>query len=273
MNSNVSSLKIACEQKGLQFEVVHPSGNAVRVWKENRAHYFVNWTTPLNSQAEAFLCKDKDYTYHLLAGTIEMPRSMSFLNPDCDERYKNYVLFESVPEIATSALGSLAFPIVVKPNQGSGGKGVETANTRSQLEQAIAAVFEQSNLFSDYLVQVQQFVDIAVEYRAVFVNQELVLLYEKPPIEIGLTGAAASRWQDGTAKITYDQTIHNRISSFCSPIFEVIPIRFCGLDVARDTSGKLHLLEMNSSPGFDHIIRDTGYDAVAPVYAAILDSL
>ena len=273
MNSNISALRAACEEAGLRYDSIHPTGNAVRVWKDGQAHFFCNWTTPLNAQGEAFLCKDKDYTYHLLRDAINMPRSTAYLNPDCDDRYERYLEFRSVSEIAAAVGEAYEFPVVVKPNQGSGGKSVELAGDGRRLEAALRVIFDSSNNFGDYLALVQERIDIETEYRAVYVNQELVLLYRKPAFDFSAGGSAARRWETGAARLIGDREILKSVDEFCRPVFSRVRIGLCGLDIVADSGNELHLLELNSSPGFDHIIRDAGQDAVLPVYAAVLSSL
>ncbi len=273
MNSNISALRAACEKAGLSYDSVHPTGNAVRVWKDGQPHFFCNWTTPLNNQGEAFLCKDKDYTYHLLRDAVSMPRSTAYLNPDCDDRYQKYLEFRSISEIVSAVRQAYDYPVVVKPNQGSGGQGVELVEDRSQLEAALRVIFDSSNIFGDYLALVQERIDIETEYRAVYVNQELVLLYRKPTFDFSASGGAAQRWDSGPARLISDRVVCKSVDEFCRPIFSKVRIGLCGLDIVVDSNNRFHLLELNSSPGFNHIIRDVGQDVVIPVYAAVLSSL
>ncbi len=53
---------------------------------------------------------------------------------------------------------------------------------------------------------------------------------------------------------------------FVRPVYATLPIGFVGFDIVRSTDGQLYLLELNSSPRFDHVIDGNGQACVIEMY-------
>ncbi|MEM9248820.1 MAG: ATP-dependent carboxylate-amine ligase [Pseudomonadota bacterium] len=100
----------------------------------------------LNPEAAAMLAADKDYTARLLAAEgIPTPEGRLVFSPAYRSRMalKNRDVAARLPgarEAITSAR-ALGFPLIVKPNSGSEGRGVHRVATQSELGEALDALF------------------------------------------------------------------------------------------------------------------------------------
>ena len=75
---------------------------------------------------------------------------------------------------------TLGFPVIVKPNNGSQGRGVAKVHTRRELERALAAIFRREN------VALVQRPAPGADYRIVTLDDAVVCAYRRTPL--GVTG-------------------------------------------------------------------------------------
>ncbi|MBD0386382.1 MAG: alpha-L-glutamate ligase, partial [Nostoc sp. C3-bin3] len=87
MLDNVLLLLKACEKLNINYEIIHPAENLVKIKLNNKQYYFCNYSTPLINQAVAQIIKDKEYTYHILKQKVKLPKTVGFLSPFCDLKY------------------------------------------------------------------------------------------------------------------------------------------------------------------------------------------
>jgi len=101
----------------------------------------------LNPEAAAMLAADKDYTARLLAAEgIAAPQGMVLFSDAYRARMalKNRAVAEALPALAEAEgfAARLGFPVIVKPNTGSEGRGVHRPATPDDLRADLAALFE-----------------------------------------------------------------------------------------------------------------------------------
>ena len=274
MNRNIESLLIACNNLGVEYNFYHATKNLVGVILSGREWLFINWATPLNPQSIVQLCRDKDYFYNYFKDVVRMPNSDAFLYPYSDDKYASYLEQRSIFEIIKSVEGNMAYPLIVKKNRGSWGTNVFKVESRRELEQALLAIFNMSSASFDYVALVQEFIEIEKEFRAIFLDGELVFAYEK--IVEGAEfkdNLSPLHWEGSRALFVTDNEEIEAIKRLCRPMFKKLVIPFCGLDIVKSRSGEYVLIEANSSPGFDHIIKHQGYEQVVGLYERILKRL
>jgi glutathione synthase/RimK-type ligase-like ATP-grasp enzyme len=120
----------------------------------------------------------------------------------------------------------------------------------------------------------QEAIQIEREYRAIFLNQALVLLYEKNIKNATFTGNLSPlHWEGAQAIHIKDRDLINQMEDFIKPVFERFPISYGGFDIAVDKSGKLWLIEINSNPNYGIFIRDNSEHLVVEVFEKLLRSL
>ena len=271
MNRNIEALLTACDRLGLSYQSHHKTGNLISVLVNGRCYPFVNWTTPLNPQSVMKLCQDKDYFYTFYRDVVQMPQTRSFLNPYTDDKYAEYLSSNTIFGIVAQIETAFSYPLIVKKNRGSWGSNVFKVTNRRELEKGLLDIFNMSSSRFDYIGLAQAFIDVAVEYRVVFLQGVYQFAYEK----IGGEGQFAENLSPlhtagSKAQYVTDETVKKALIDFCAPLFNKLMIPFCGLDIARDKQGELWLIEANSSPGFDHIIKHEGEERVVQLYETML---
>jgi glutathione synthase/RimK-type ligase-like ATP-grasp enzyme len=272
MNKNIQTLIKACNNKKISYSLHHKSNNLITVFINNKEHLFLNWATPLNNQAIVKLCQDKDYFYSFYNDVIKMPKTSSFLNPYSDEKYIQYLNEKTIYEIISNIEKTHSFPFIIKKNSGSWGTNVFKVNSFRELESSVLSVFNMNSAAFDYVCLAQDIINIKQEFRVIYLNGEYQFSYEKVFAENFDFSKELSPFSDENTKAKFinDKNLIDKLNSFCRPIFDKLTIPFCGLDVAVDVNGDFWLIEANSAPGFDKIIRDEGDDLIIKLYEKIL---
>lgn len=274
MLTNINLVLAACQELNIPYEILHHSQNLVRIKKADRDYYFVNYMTPFNSASLAQIFKDKEYTYQLLKGKINTPKTLAFVSPYCEEKYQKYLSYRKIDEMVLEVNKIFTLPAIVKRNRGSGGNNVFLCESKEQIQAALEIIFNINNKDYDYVALAQEYIEIAREYRAVFFQGKLVLLYEKDKSQAQFAGNLSPlHWEGATAKHILDPSLMSEIEDFVKPVFAEISIDYAGFDVALDARGKYWLIEINSSPNFDIFVRDNDRQIVVAMFKQLLDSL
>ncbi len=258
MLDNISLLLKACESLNINYEIIYPAENLVKIKLNNKQHYFCNYSTPLINQSLAHLIKDKEYTYNVLKKKVKLPRTVGFLSPFCDTQYKIYLKFPSIQDIILEIKENFETPVIVKRNSGSSGHNVFLCKNTDEIKTALQVIFNINEKKYDYVAIAQQFIDVKSEYRAVFLNKELVLLYEKDVTNAKFIGNLSPLHWDG-AKAQY--------------INEPQILSDGGLDIVLDRDNQYWLIEINSHPNYSIFTRDNGEKPVLKIFEKMLISL
>ena len=274
MLTNIRMLIQACQDSSITYEILHPNQNLIKVIIGDRDYYFTNYSTPLTPQSVAEIFKDKQYFYQVFQDVVKMPRTLSFISPYCDEKYKEYLQFSSIDEIIAEIEKKFELPIILKRNRGSGGSNVFRCHDSQQMRKALEFIFNINSKSYDYIALAQESINIVKEYRCVCLNGEQVILYNKDFSQAKFTGNLSPlHWEGAIAKQVRDSQVIHAIDEFIKPIFLKMAIAYVGLDVALDDQGSYWLIEANSHPNFDIFIRDNGKDAIIKLFQKILDYL
>ncbi|MDZ8035183.1 ATP-grasp domain-containing protein [Nostoc sp. DedSLP04] len=273
MLDNVSLLLKACENLNISYEILHPSENLVKIKLNSKQHYFCNYSTPLLNQAVAHLLKDKEYTYHVLNKKVKLPRTLGFLSPFCDIKYKIYLKFPTIQDIVLEIKENFETPVIIKRNSGASGHNVFLSKNLDEIETALKEIFTINHKY-DYVALAQEFIQIKSEYRAIFLNKELVLLYEKDITDAKFIGNLSPlHWDGAKAKYINDPQILSEIANFAQPVFEELDLDYGGFDIVLDRDNQYWLIEINSHPNFGIFIRDNGEEHVLKIFEKMLVSL
>ncbi|MBL1202015.1 MAG: ATP-grasp domain-containing protein [Nostoc sp. ZfuVER08] len=274
MLDNVSLLLQACENLNISYEIIYPAENLIKVKFDDKYHYFCNYSTPLINQAVAKILKDKEYTYHILNKKIQLPQTIGFLSPYCDLKYKMYLKFPTIEDIILEITEKFSMPVIVKRNSGSSGHNVFLCQNQDEITNAVKQIFDINNNRYDYIALAQEFINVKSEYRAIFLNQELVLLYEKDISNANFTGNLSPlHWDGAKAQHITDAQILSEINNFARPIFEELDLDYCGLDIVLDKDNQYWLIEINSHPNYTIFTRDNGKEHVLKVFEKMLTNL
>ena len=274
MLTNIKMLLEACKRLDIEYEILHPNQNLVKVKICDREFYFTNYSTPLTPQSIAEIFKDKQYFYQVFRDVVKMPRTVSFISPYCDQKYQEYLQFSTIEEIIAEIESNFELPIILKRNRGSGGNNVFKCFDFAQVRIALSSIFNVNSKSYDYIALAQECIHIVKEYRSVCLNQEQVILYDKDFSQAEFTGNLSPlHWDGAIAKQVNNHETIAAIAEFIEPIFQKMPIAYVGLDVAIDDRGVYWLIEANSHPNFDIFIRDNGEDAIVELFEKFLKLL
>lgn len=275
MLTNIKMLLEACQNRGIVYEILHPKQNLVKVTIGDRDYYFANHASPLTSHSIAEIFKDKQYFYQIFHDVVLMPRTVSFISPYCDKKYRPYLQFTSIPEIVAEVDQKFAKPVIIKRNRGSGGSNVFRCNDIVQVQEALERIFDVSSKSYDYVALAQEPIDIIKEYRCVYLNHQPLLIYDKDFSQAKFAGNLSPlHWEGAIARPVTDQQTLEALTKFIQPLFIKMPtINYVGLDIARDSQNNYWLIEANSHPSFDIFIRDNGKQAIVELFEKILYSL
>jgi glutathione synthase/RimK-type ligase-like ATP-grasp enzyme len=271
VNINLHSLIQACKELGTAYKIYHSSQNIVELRFNDKSYVFINWATPLNPQTLSQLCLDKTFFYTFFQDSINMPRTVGFLDPRCEPKYLKYLNEKNDQEIVKAIENKFQYPLIMKKNRGSLGHFVFHVKNRQGILSAMESIFNRNSKTFDYVALAQDYIDIKTEYRAIYLNGALVFAYEKNiDNAIYEDNLSPLHWQGGKAIVVHDKALLNQIDAFCSPLFKKMMIPFCGLDVVIDKQGQWWLIEANSSPGFKHLIEDAGEKEVIDLYKKMI---
>ncbi len=272
MNKNIECLIEACKDMSLEFKKHHESNNLIEVIINKKSFIFVNWTTPLNTHSIVQLSQDKDYFYNLFKEVIKMPKTKSYLDPYLNEKYIKYIVNSNISDISLDIEKGFNYPMIIKQNRGSWGINVFKVDSKRELEKALITIFNENSSSYDYIALAQEYIDIQNEFRVIFYKGELEFCYKKDIKDSVFSGNLSPFHQDGTKAILIkDIELLKRIEQFCKPLFNKLDIIFTGIDIAIDKDNKLWLIEANSAPGFDNIIKSGNKKVIIELYKKILN--
>ena len=274
MLTNVKLLLQACQELNISYEILHRHQNLLRIKLEKRYYYFVNYTTPFNSKPITEIFKDKEYSYELLKNKIKMPKTIGFLSPLCDEKYKIYLHFKNIKSIENKIVNEFELPVIIKRNRGSSGNNVFLCQKKEEIEGYINRIFNIKNKDYDYVALAQEYIQIVREYRAIFFERKLVLLYEKDKSKARYTGNLSPlHWEGAKAKHITNSKIISSINNFVQPIFSEVPVNYAGFDIVIDKNETYWLIEINSSPNYEIFIRDNDPKIIVKMFQGMLKVL
>jgi len=270
----IRCLKRACRELGIRFEVLDDNPNFVKVFMGKRVYYFIQFTSPFGRPDILRICRDKAFTHRLIRDRIRTPRTRDYLDPLCRREYRKFAKFPSHDAIVDDIAAGFDFPVVVKRNQGTRGRHVFLCRDREDVAAAVAAVFDPHTKTYDYVALAQEWISQADEYRLIWFEGEIPLVYRK---DIGRARFAGNlsplHWENARAVPVDDPGLIGRFRDFLAPLPEILDLRYSGLDILVDGRDRPWLLEINSQPDFALFIRDNGDERIVALYRRLLESL
>ena len=248
-------------------KICDKNGNLIQIAHNNNCFYFANSQTPFNNQDVVAISRDKEFSFNVTNSVAHTPITKGYLNPDCNERYQEYVEFSSINLIIEDIKERFKFPVILKPNKGARGVGVSICRNDQDLESALRNIFDQKSKDYDYVVLCQEFINIHKEFRVVCVNKRIELVYWKDNSEGIFNGNLSPlHWENSKAVFIQDIELIRSLQLFVDPIFEVLNIFWCGFDIAIDQNGQMWLIEINSNIGLNIFISQNDSQVVYNLY-------
>lgn len=157
--------------------VIEPRWNIVGqiIYKNGRKRYFRYSSLDLNTLGAAEVAKDKDYANFFMKrmGYPTVP-GQTFFSQDWAKAIGSSRGIHAAYHYAQE----IGFPVIVKPNSGSQGKGVALVHTRREFYAAVRRVFK-----VDRVALVQTPV-AGRDYRIVVLDDKVISAYERIPLSV-----------------------------------------------------------------------------------------
>lgn len=277
MINNIRLLIEACKDLNIQFEIIHPNQNLVKVITNKKNYYFANSDTPFVSKIISEMFQYRDYTYHILKDIINVPKTKAFLSPFCqDPLYKDWVYseYKDIDSLVEVINKNFALPVIIKKTAKSSGNNVFICNNKDIIRLALEKIYQLDSGRHNYFALAREYIDIAHDYRAILFNKKLFLLYEKSKLEPQLIdNIPPLEWKETKFLHIIDEKLISDIENFIQPIFQQIPISYAQLNVALDNNGKYWLTEIIPQPHFDKFIKNNGEAMIVELFKKMLITL
>jgi glutathione synthase/RimK-type ligase-like ATP-grasp enzyme len=155
----------------------------LRLEKEERARHVFGYNFEINSATARMITSDKAATSDLLRNAeIANVDHKLFLHP----KLADYVSSTGNWSSMQAYVEKKGYPIIVKPNEGTGGVGLEKVDNPLELEQAVSTLFKGRRAIS-----LSPFHEIEEEYRVIVLDDEVLLIYSKVRPHITGNGQAS----------------------------------------------------------------------------------
>ncbi|MGV3524883.1 MAG: ATP-grasp domain-containing protein [Candidatus Sericytochromatia bacterium] len=261
----VSVFREAAARQGLLLQV-DPSGwlLTLRQPEGKLLGRVLGYVFPLNDAAAAALMKDKVALSGLLAeaGLPHVPHRL-VLSPELTD----YLGHDGNGPLLDALLADWGLPLVVKPNEGTGGKGVTLVQKRSQLEYALQTLFQQHRALA-----LSPYLDISYEYRVIVLDDRVLLGFGK--------AKAAGSWKHNLsggaqAFAVSEGPLLTALSTLARQAVAVLGARVASVDMVATADG-LKILELNGgicleklATGGDAGLRAQAQSAYLEIFAAL----
>jgi D-alanine-D-alanine ligase-like ATP-grasp enzyme len=156
-------------------QIIYPSG---------QKRYFRYSSLDLNTLGASEISKDKDYANYFMKhmGYPTVPGKTFF-----SAKWAEAIQSDRGIDAAYAYAQSIGFPVIVKPNSGSQGKGVALVHTRRDFYSAMRRVFK-----LDRVALVQTPVT-GKDYRIVVLDDKVISAYERIPLSVIGNGRSTIR--------------------------------------------------------------------------------
>lgn len=276
MINNIRLWIEACKELEINFEFIHPNQNLIKIILNNKNYYFANYDTPFVSKIISEMFQYRDYTYHLLKDIVNVPKTKAFLSPFCqDPLYQDwaYSEYKDIDSLVAEINQTFSLPVIIKKTAKSSGNNVFICHDRDNLRLSLERIYQiNSDKYNNFALA-SEYIDINHEYRAIFFNKELFLVYEKSKLEPQLSDYLSPiDWKELKYLYINEKLIHN-IGNFVEPIFKKIPISYGQFNIALDKNGEYWLTEIVPHPNFDSFIKNNSEKIIVEMFKKMLISL
>lgn len=242
--------------RGVHADVMS-DGWVIRLTRELTRRWVVGYQFDLNTTAASAVAQDKVATYLALegAGLAAVP----------------HVLVRSLPhepDIGAHLRGKFDGPLVIKPLDGTGGRGVHLAGNVDEAVAFIQARDEVAWAASPWL-------NVTAEYRAIVLDGRVLLTYEK-------TGAVELQglrfYNLGMGALAQDiasDTLCKELMAIALGSCDQLGLRLAAVDIIRTADDKLRVLEVNDGIMMENYARQSAEykNRAAGVYDAIVAAM
>ncbi|MDR3571810.1 MAG: cyanophycin synthetase [Candidatus Pacebacteria bacterium] len=157
--------------------LIEPTWNTVGqiVYQSGRKRYFRYSSLDLNTLGASEIAKDKDYANFFMK---RMGYRTIVGKAFYSSRWAKAIGSHRDIDAAYRYAQTIGFPVIVKPNSGSQGVGVELVHTKREFYTALRRIFK-----GDRIALVQQQV-LGRDYRLVVLDDKMISAYQRSPLKV-----------------------------------------------------------------------------------------
>ena len=265
---NTTSMNIIdkiCEEKGID-EKFLSYGWIRELKKDGKITHIVRNNFDLNPASCTDIVNDKYATYEVLKenniSTLEYniifnPKTRQEFSKDIEKEVNKYFKLYNGK-------------VVLKTNNSSEGKGVFLFENETELISKIKELFYEEKENS---VNICPFEDIEEEYRAVYLDDEILCLYRKEK--------AANNWKHNLANGAVPKEVSkldenkNKILEISMKAAKAVNARFVTIDISKTIDGRLFVMEINGSVCMSKFAENfpNGYEITKNIYEKAIDAM
>ncbi|MCI8759559.1 MAG: hypothetical protein HFJ34_00245 [Clostridia bacterium] len=304
----ITIIQELCEEMNIKMEKLS-YGWILQLSKDGKVRHILDYLFDNNSIASGKIAADKYATYEVLQSqNIPIIQYTMIFNPS--------LRGELIPKegiwntVATefSKYGKL----VVKPNDGSTGKGIKLCQTLREVEIAIHNLFNEQHKS----VSICPYYDIQTEFRTFFLNGEILCIYKK--IKPFVIGDGKTRLKElieeldlpnkdvreenlhrldlnyvpkedekmeiswkhnlsggATPKILQKGELYKKVEQLAIQAGKAMNMNFTTIDIIQTVDDKLYVMEMNSGVCGDIFAQSVegGYEIMKEIYRKALKAM
>lgn len=158
-----------CEEKNIKQKILS-YGWIRELEKENKKHYVIRYQFDINNASSYKIANDKYATYEILkSNNVPVVEHRMIFNPLTRSEYYKSEFLNKVNELLLKNN-----KIVIKANSSCEGKDVYFCKNEEEIESVTRKLFERKDTLSAC-----PYLDIEFEYRAVYLNGEVLYIYKK----------------------------------------------------------------------------------------------
>ena len=264
--SKTTSMKIIdeiCEEKGIE-EKFLSFGWIRELKKNNKTAHIVRNNFDLNPASCTDIVNDKYATYAVLKeNKIPTLEYNVIFNPRTREEYASKI-DEEVKKYFETYNGK----IVIKTNNSSQGKGVFLLENETATINKVKELFD---IEKENNINICPFEDIEEEYRAVYLNGEILYVYKK----ISSEDDWKHNLSNGAIPLKVDETDINRntVLEIAKGAGKAVNAKFVTVDISKARDGRLFVMEINGNvcmSKFAEYFPD-GYEITKSIYEKAID--
>lgn len=227
-------IKKMCEKNNIEYKVLSKDW-VIRISKNGIVKFIVGMNFPLNDQASAAILRDKFATYAVLKeGNVPVIEYNIIFNPTTRSEF-----ISDIDDLESYFNKQKNGAIVIKANDGSSGKEVYKCTSYNEAKTIIDECFHTKDSLS-----VCPFYNIELEYRLVYLNGEVKLIFGKK--------AAPGNWKhnlsEGASVINdIDDDTKKKLISIADDAVKATNSTFASVDIIKTNENELLVMEINSS--------------------------
>jgi len=258
------TFKRLCQENQISFESLC-LGWIIRIQKEEVTRYIHGYHFDLNADTASLIAQDKYATGSILRReNIPVLDQTYFLKMFEDEFFTKEQILEKVSHYT--------FPMICKPNLGSGGHDIVLVHSPQELESAVRTIH-----LKERGVLVSEFQKIETEYRVVVLDDEVLLTYGKKAPDGDLRHNLSS---GATAVLSLSEETQNQLSDLARRSMRAINLTFGTVDIIeiQKRGGgvfQYEVLEINSGVCLEHFsdINKECKEKAEGIYRKVFDML